>query len=223
MNTQTQKILATMLIIAGVFSFSSAFAATEIGQATVTGDTAGTFTGSIQWDDNLPGTATGSVENIVIKAQVLPSLSMEISASEIDLGTLVAGTASTGSLSLEVGTNAVSGITVTARSQTGGLTNQSDTDTQINSLTTDGLAESYTWESAPNATNDSSNSSFAATGLTALEVNDDTTEHTVYSTNKPESITDVNDVVFTVNATAGAETPAGEYRDQITFTITGNF
>jgi hypothetical protein len=33
----------------------------------------------------------------------------------------------------------------------------------------------------------------------------------------------VNDLTFTVKATTDAQTPAGEYEDHVTFTVTGNF
>lgn len=222
MQTQTQKVLAMIALFAiATANFSGVANATQIGTGSVVGAPA--FDSIINWDDNFPGTASGSVTDILIKARVLPSLNMEISAEEIDLGDLVPGVASNGSLFLEIGTNAVSGVSITARSQSGGLTNTADGSVQINDLATDGSAESYTWESTPAATDDASSPAFTATGLTALEVNDNTTEHTVYSTNKAEATNLVDDVEFTVNATVGAETPAGEYEDFVTFTVTGNF
>lgn len=223
MQTQTQKILAAIALLAvASTTLSGVSAATQIGTGSVTGS--GAFDAAIMWDDTFPGTASGAVTDILIKARVLPSLNMEISAEEIDLGNLVPGVPSSGSLFLEIGTNAVSGVSITARSQDAGLTNLADASVQINDLTADGVAESYTWESTPNATDDSSNGTFAATGLaTAVEINDDTTEHTVYSTNKPEATNLVDDVEFTVTATTTAETPAGDYEDYATFTVTGNF
>jgi len=218
MKTKIQKAFA---IIALACVALTNVHATQIGTGSVTGS--GAFDTAINWDDAFPGTASGSVSNIKIKARVNPVLNMAISLEEIDLGVLAAGVASAGSLDLEIGTNAVSGVTITARSQSGGLTNVSDNSVQINNLTADEIAESYTWASTANATDDSSYASFAATGLAALEVNDDSTEHTVYSTNKPESTTGVDDVTFTVSATAEVETPAGDYEDYVTFTVTGNF
>ncbi len=217
-KTKIQKVLAVMALACIAFTNVSA---SQIGTGSVVGS--GAFDAVINWDDNFPGTASGSVANIKIKARVNPTLNMSISAAEIDLGTLSAGVASTGSLDLEIGTNAKSGVTVTARSQSGGLTNIGDASFQINDLTTDGVAESYTWASTPNGTDDSSSPAFAATGLTELEVNDTVTEHTVYSTNKPESTTGVDDVEFVVSAESSAETTAGDYEDHVTFTVTGNF
>lgn len=221
-KTKIQKVFAVIALGAiSVANFSAVSAATQIGTGSVTGS--GAFDTAIMWDDSFPGTASGSVSNVKIKARVNPSLNMEISAEEIDLGVLAAGVASTGSLFIEVGTNAKAGVSITARSQSGGLTHTTEAGVQINDLTTDGVAESYTWESTPNATDDSSSAAFAATGLTALEVNDNTTEHTVYSTNKWEATNLVDDVEFVVSATTTAETPAGDYEDFVTFTVTGNF
>lgn len=226
MKTQIQKVFAVAALTAiTVANFSAVSAATQIGTGSVTGS--GAFDTAIMWDDNFPGTASGAVSNVKVKARVNPSLNMSISAAEIDLGTLVSGVASTGSLFLEIGTNAKSGVSITARSQSGGLVNTDDNTIFINDDTqvgfTDGIAESYTWESTPNAVDDSSSAAFAATGLAALEVNENTTEHTIYNTNKAEATNLEDDVEFIVSATSGAETPAGDYEDRITFTVTGNF
>jgi hypothetical protein len=221
-KTKIQKVLALVAILGlATTNISSVFAAVQIGTGSVVGS--GAFDTAINWDESFPGTASGAVSNIKIKAKVQPTLNMSISAEEIDLGVLAAGVASTGSLFLEIGTNAKSGVSITARSQSGGLTNTADAAVQINDLTADGVAESYTWASTPNATDDSAAAAFAATGLTVLEVNDNATEHTVYSTNKPEAVNLVDDVEFVVSATTAAETPAGDYEDYVTFTVTGNF
>ena len=225
-KTKIQKVMAAIALFAiATANFSAVSAATQIGTGSVTGS--GAFDTAIMWDDNFPGTASGAVSNVKIKARVNPSLNMSISAEEIDLGVLVAGTASTGSLFLEIGTNAKSGVSITARSQSGGLVNTGDASIFINDDTqvgfTDGLAESYTWASTPNGTDDSSSPAFAASGLAELEVNEDTTEHTVYSTNKGEATNLEDDVEFIVSATTVAETPAGDYEDYVTFTVTGNF
>ena len=221
-KTKTQKIVAAAALFAvGVANFGAVSAATQIGTGSVVGS--GAFDTAIMWNDIFPGTASGSVEDILIKARVLPSLNMSISAAEINLGDLVAGVTASGGLFLEIGTNAKSGVSITARSQSGGLSHTTEAGVQINDLTTDGLAESYTWASTPNVTDDSSSPAFAATGLTLLEVNDIVTEHTVYSTNKGEATNLVDDVEFRVAATTSAETPAGNYEDRVTFTVTRNF
>jgi len=202
-------------------ALDNAFAA-NIGTGSVTGQPA--FDSAVVWDDLFPGTATGTVSNIVVTAQVLPTLNMVLSTGAIDLGTLTAGVAATGTLDIEIGTNAAAGVSITARSGSGGLTNTTDNALQINSLVTDGTAESFTYGSTAGVI-DSTVTGFATTGnLTTTEVNDNTTEHTIYTTNKPEqdNATDV-DVVFSVATTSNAQTAAGNYEDTITFTVTGNF
>jgi len=147
---------------------------------------------------------------------------MSISADTIALGLLTPGVEASGTVNLEVGTNAVSGVQITARSGSGGLTNTSDNSIQLNSLTTDGNAESYKFSSTH--TVDSTVTGFTSTGdLTALEVNDNTTEHQIYLTNKPEITDGADDITFTVATTANAQSTAGDYQDEITFTVVGNF
>ncbi len=222
-KTKIQKALAIIALAGLAFSNVSA---SSIGTGSVVGS--GAFDTVINWDDTFPGTASGSVSDIKIKARVNPVLNLAISVAEIDLGVLTAGVASTGSLNLEVGTNAVNGVSITARSQSGGLTNVSDNDIKINDTATaaDPVTENYTWASTAltGAASDSSyGAAFTASGLTALEINDDVTEHTVYTTNNPEATNLVDDVEFVVSATPTAETPAGDYQDCVTFTVTGNF
>jgi hypothetical protein len=232
-KTQIQKVFAAVALFAIATTNFGAAHATQIGTGSVTGS--GAFDAVINWDDSFPGTASGSVSNILIKARVLPTLNMEISVAEIDLGTLVPGTASTGSLSVEVGTNAISGLSITARSQSGGLTNTTDSDVKINTDTpaADPVAsESYTWGSTINGVNDSSFGTYTSENTSgdalssAVEIVAANTgvEYNVYTTNKPEAKSgSIDDVTFDVSATAQAETPAGDYEDRVTFTATGNF
>lgn len=218
-KTKIQKVLAVITLL-GMATMNNVFAA-QIGTGSVVGDPG--FDAAINWNDTFPGSATGSVTDILIKARVNPILNMSISTGTIDLGILAAGVESTGSLFIEIGTNSKTGVAVTARSQSGGLTSTTDAGTQINDLSADGLVESYTWASTPNGTDDSSHAAFAATGLSVLEVDNNITEHTVYATNKPEATSAVDDVEFVVAATSETETPAGDYQDHVTFTVTANF
>jgi len=221
--TAIAAITALTASILGLAGFATSYAATQIGTGTVTNDSS--FNTSIDWDDTFgnTGNATGSITNIIVQATVVPSLNMEISTGSIDLGNLQAGIESTGSLDLEIGTNAANGVTITARSQYGGLTNTTDTSIQLNDLTTDGVAESYVFASAINATTDSTVTGFTQSATLDTEVNNNTTEHTVYTSNKPQATNGVDDITFTVKATSNAQTPAGAYEDKITFTVTGNF
>lgn len=222
LKTKIQKAIA-LASIAGIAAttLGTAYAAT-IGTGSVTGT--GAFNSNIVWNDVFPGSATGSVSGIVVRAQVLPTLNMTLSTSEINLGTLIGGVTASGTLDIEVGTNAADGITITARSGSGGLTDITDNAVKINNLVADGIAESYTFASTANAI-DSTVSGFTTTGnLATTQVNNNSTEHVIYNTNKPEAFNNtVKDVTFRVSATTDAQTPAGTYRDTITFTVTGRF
>jgi len=222
-KTKIKKVLAVTAIAAlTTTQFANVFAASTIGSGSVTGDTS--FDTNIIWDDAFPGSATGTVSGITVKAQILPTINMVISAKEIDLGVLTAGTPSTGTLDIEVGTNAANGVTIRVKSASGGLTNTSDNSLQINNLTTDGSQENYTFTSSANVIDstvtgfDGDDGDLASTEIT------NSNELVIYDTNKPEiSNVDNADVTFTVSATSNAQTPAGDYEDYLDFTIVGNF
>lgn len=220
-NTKIKKAIAFLTIIASTtVNFTDVFAILDIGD----GNIWATKATDIMWDEQFPGTASGSISWIKVKGRVLPTINMVVSTWTIDLGTLVAWTPSSGTLGIEVGTNAAKGVSITARSGSGWLTNISDNSIQINSLSTDWVAESYTFAST-SWTDDSSYAAFQSTGdLTATEVNNTTTEHVIYTTNKPEQTNNTNaDLTFEVETTTSSETAAWDYEDNITFTITGNF
>ncbi|NCO31752.1 hypothetical protein GW891_02905, partial [bacterium] len=90
LKTKIKKAIAIASIAAmTATTLGTTFAASNIGTGTVSGS--GAFDSAIVWDDAFPGFATGSVSGIKVKAKVLPSLNMTISATQIDLGTLIAG------------------------------------------------------------------------------------------------------------------------------------
>jgi len=227
-KTKINKALAVASITAltastlGLAGFSAAYA-TQIGTGSVTANP--TFDSPVNWDDTFGGTnnATGSVTDILIQATVAPTLNMEISTGSINLGTLAAGIESTGNLDLEIGTNAVAGSSITARSQSGGLTNTTNNAIQINDLAVDGAQDSYKFASALNAAQDSTVGWFTQSATLNTEVDNNTNEHLVYTSSKPQPTNGINDVTFTVKATTNAQTPAGLYEDRVTFTVTGNF
>lgn len=218
-KTNTKKILA--ILTAAILTINSTYAATQIGTWSVTGTTS--FDSAVMWNDLIPGSATGTVSGIVVTANVLPTLNMVISTGAINLGTLNAAAYSTGSLSIEVGTNASNWVTVTAKSGTGWLRSAAN-GSIINSLTADGLAESYKFSSALQAASDSSVAGYTQTANLNTEVSDNTTSHTLYTTNKPESSSGVNDLTFYVSAKIDEQTPAGtDYQDTVTITVVWNF
>lgn len=222
MHTNTRKLLSGA-IIAGMALASGVHAASNIGTGSVEGS--GALDSAVVWDDTFPGTATGVVNGLSVRARIQPQLNMRITGSGIlDLGTLSSSAYSTGTVDVEVGTNAVNGSSVTARSSLGGLRNSSNSGVYINSLVADEVADSYRFTSAINAADDSSYASFSQTATLATEVSDNTTNHVLYTSNKPQSLSvGTDDFTFSVSAKPDAQTPAGDYTDTVVVTVTGNF
>ena len=220
-KTKIKKALVFIALTALATTNLSGVFAAQIGTGSVVGDT--WFDAAIIWDDNLPGFATGSVTGIVVTADITPTLTMTISTGAIDLWTLTSASYSTGTLDIEIGTNAVDGVTVTATSWSGGLTHTSDNSIQVNSLAADGAVDSYVFASALNAASDSTAVGYTQSSSLNTEVTDNTTPHTIYTTNKPEQDSGVNDLTFSVSAKPNAQTAAWNYQDTVTFTVVGNF
>jgi hypothetical protein len=222
MRSISQKLLSGVLAAGMMVSAASSVGAANIGTGSVAGS--GGLDTAVVWDDAFPGFATGAVNGLVVKARVNPVLNMVISGSGvIDLGVLSSLSASTGSVNVEVGTNAVNGASVTARSTEGGLKNASNATVFINSLTADEVADSYKFLSAIVAADDSSYTSFVQSAPLNAEVNDNTTNHILYTSNKPQTLTGTDDFSFSVAAQPSIETPAGDYSDVVVVTVTGNF
>jgi len=220
-KTKIKKALAVIALWAiATTNIASVFAA-NIGTGSVSGTTA--FDSTVIWNNSFPGTATGTVSGIVVSATIAPTLNMTISTWAINLWALTSAVYSTGSLNIEIGTNAVNGVNVTARSSSGWLTNTSNNAIQINSLATDGAADSYIFTSALNAIKDSTAVGYTQTSNLTTEVSDNIIEHTIYTTNKPEQTLGLNDFTFSVSAKPNAQTAAWNYQDIITFTVVGNF
>jgi len=225
MQTNTNKLLAGALVAGMVLASTSAYA-TTIGTGSVVGS--GALTSNVDWNDTYTSnSATGTVNGIVVTAKVKPSLNMVITGSGvIDLGEVDPTAYSSGSVDIEVGTNAINGASVTARSTNGGLQNASDATQFINSATTvaDPVADSYMYSSAIVGAVDSAFGTFAQSAMAAVEVNDSTTAHPIYTSNKPQALSvGTDDFSFTVAAQPDAQTPAGEYNDVVVLTVTGNF
>ncbi len=221
MNTKIKKLLATIALWALIVTNISSAIAAQIGTWSVVGNPG--LDSAVIWDDSLPGTATGVVTGIVVTADIQPFLNMTISTWGLALGSLSNSLYSTGTLDLEIGTNAVNWVSITARSWSGWLTHVVDNSIQVNNLAVDWAADSYIFTSALNAASDSTTTGYTQSATLSTEVNDNTTEHTVYTTNRPEQDLGVNDVSFSVSAKPNAQTPAWNYQDIITFTVVGNF
>ena len=219
MKTSFKKIMAGVTAVTIVAMNMTIANAAQIGTGSVTG---GTHTGAINWDGAFnPGTASGSVTGIIVSASVDPTLTMEISTGSLSLGVL-STTTKTASLSIEVGTNANNGLVVSAQSANGGLTSTTASGI-INSLNADGVAESYKFLSMTGAASDSTVAGFVATANLNEEMTGSTAK-AIYSTNKPEAFSGLNDVTFDVTSSIALTTPAASnYTDTLTFTVTGNF
>ncbi len=201
-------------------SISTSWAAV-IGSGSVVNS--GALTSNINWNDVFPGSASGTINGIVVRGRILPVLNMVVSGSGvIDLGNMSSTAASSGSVSIELGTNALNGASVTAASASGGLANTASGANVINSLTADGFADSYKFISAIQAATDSTAPGFTQTAAHNAEINN-TTAVTIYTSNRPQNLTNVDDFRLTVTAQPNIQTPAGDYRDKIILTVTGNF
>lgn len=223
MRSISQKLLSGVIAAGMMVSAVSSYGATNIGTGSVVGS--GALSAPVVWDDAFPGTATGVVNGLAVTARITPVLNMVITGSgTIALGELSSAAASTGSVSVEIGTNAVNGASVTARSTNGGLQNASNASVYINSLTADEVADSYKFISALQAADDSSYASFTQSSSLNTEVSDNTTNHILYTSNKPQILSGTNDdFTFSVSAQPSIETPAGNYSDIVVVTVTGNF
>ena len=220
MHTNTNKLLSGA-IVASMVLVSWVSAASIIGSGSVVGS--GSLTTDVTWDDTFPGTATGTVNGLTIKAKIQPTLSMVISGNgEVDLGTLSSSIYSSGTVAIEVGTNAVNGAVVTASSTNAGLKNLSDSGQILNSLNTDGTADSYKFSSSIGSGTDSTISGFAQSASLDQEVND-TIAHELYSSNKPQALNGVDDFNFTVAAKPNAQSPSGIYEDIVAVSVIGKF
>jgi len=211
------RVLTSALVVS-VFATSLLGSSLSIASAAIIGtgtvQWSGALTTTVNWNDTFPWTASGTVNGILVTARVLPVLNMTISGSGLlNLGNLSSTAYSTGTVNIEVGTNAINGASVSAKSANGGLQNINNSGTLINSLTTDGFADSYRFKSTLG---------FSQSGSVDQEVNT-TTPVTIYSSNKPQPLTNVDDFTLAVSAQANAQTVAGDYKDTVVLTVTGNF
>ena len=219
-NILRVALVGTLSLSLGSGTIGSLYAS-QIGTGTVVGS--GGLTTSILWNDTLIwSSASGTINGIVVTARVLPTLNMTISGSgTMALGNLVSTSASTGSVQIEIGTNAVNGASVTATSTNGGLQNISSGAIMLNSLSTDGFADSYKFISSL-GTADSTAPGFTQSGSVNTEVNN-TTAVTLYTCNKQQPLTAVDDFTFSITAQPNGQTPAGDYQDIVKITVSGNF
>lgn len=213
--------MASIPLVVSLPLLSSVYA-TNIGTGSVTGSSA--LNTVINWNDTYSsGAASGTIAGLTIKAKIQPTLNMTIAGSGVvDLGTLNAVSYSTGTVNIEVGTNATNGAAVTASSVNGGLRNGGNYIN--NNILADGIVDSYTFSSvAGTGASDSSFTGITQTYLPASVEIFNSTPQQIYKGDKPQQLNGIDDVVFAIAAKPSAETPAGLYADQVNITITGNF
>jgi len=220
-NTKIKKIVAAAALATMLATTINGASATDIGTGTVTGNSA--LDQTIVWDDTfgIAGNAEAIVTGIKVTATVAPTMNVSFSADEIALGLLTPGQESTGTLNIEVWTNASAGTLITLRSANGWLKHTQNWEL-INSDENDD--ESYRFEGTA-VLDTVTVTGITKTGLSNVDVNTDniTTEHQLYLSNKAEIAENNDDIVLTVGAKAIATTSAWDYDDTLTFTITGNF
>lgn len=142
MSQFSLRSLAAVLLLASFLQLPALYAS-QIGTGTVV--SSGGLSTAINWNDTFVGSsASGTINGVIVTGRILPSLNMTISGSGvISLGNLSSTTSSTGTVNLEIGTNALNGASVTARSTNAGMTSNSSGAIVINSLAVDGAADSY--------------------------------------------------------------------------------
>lgn len=177
------------------------------------------------------GTTTLSVgtptnDRLTVTASVQPVLKFDIESINESFGTLTTATW-TVTTGIEVGTNAVNGLTITAQSTNGGLKSTSANHT-INLSGNDSLydAEGYFFSSTVAASADSL-SGAVISWASIIDINTALQTETIYTANDPQNFDTTGglyDVDFTVSAKIAESTPsASDYTDVIIFTATANF
>jgi len=167
---------------------------------------------------------TPTDDRIGVSARVQPILKFALESTSMDLGTL-STTFKSETTWIEVWTNAVGWVTVSAQSTNGWLESTTASHT-INKTWNDALyaAESYEFESTPGTADSTSWATITWASSTAM--NTAGWSITIYDANKPQNF-DTSwdyDADFTVKAKIAESTPtASDYSDVIVFTATARF
>lgn len=184
---------------------------------------------TVAWDLWSAVLVNGTDNQITVSAKVDPVLKFAIQTSSLTfanpLSTTISSSPATG---LELGTNAIGGVTVIATSTNWALYD-SVSGHKIDNTQADSLyaAQDYQFEATVGTTDAAAWTTIA--GLAATSVEDTTmgttNVKTIYTANKPQNFDTAwdYDVDFKLNAKIAESTPAGNYGDTITFTVTWNF
>lgn len=167
------------------------------------------------------GTPTN--DTIAVTANVQPVLKFALQSNSANLWTLTTAFWAWITTWVEIGTNAVNWVTVTATSTNGGL-NSTTASHMINSSTNDALYANEGYQFTSTLWASDSVGGAAIAWLVATNVNNLGKTKTIYTANKPQNFDWTYDTNFTVQAKIAESTPtASDYTDVIMFTATANF
>lgn len=166
--------------------------------------------------------ASGST-GVTVNATVAPILTMDVSATTLNLGALDSNGYKSQTLDLEVATNANGGAIVTAASANGGLLGTVASGNHlINTVEASLPDQSYRIGSVKDAGTTDLRAGAAVTDL-ALEEITSTAAKEIYKVTGPERADATADAVVTIQAQADDATPADTYQDVVTLTVTATF
>ncbi|MFA6090561.1 MAG: hypothetical protein WC774_02190 [Candidatus Gracilibacteria bacterium] len=210
MKTSFKKVLSSVTVVTVIAMNMAVANAAVVFTGAITGGAVTPQNINSNWDgvSTPSGTSASGSDNVLVTAQVAPTLTLVISTGAIAFGTLAIG-ANNQSLTLTTATNAELGINVSVASL--GLaspTKSIGTLIKGGTLATTGT-DSYTV---------SSTSTLAGTVLASQAVAGTQNVLTTNNVANSNQVTTVN-----LNATIDAQTEAGNYGDTLTFTVTGNF
>lgn len=210
MKTSFKKLVAGASLIALVIMNTTY--ATQIGTGSITGGSTTPINSTWDGVSTPTGTSASGSLNVLVSAQVIPTLSMTISTGALNFGVLAIG-ANNQSLTVATATNAKDGLVVSVDS-TGLATGNGGTDKHIGNL-------ARGWSAATTGTDTYQIGSTTSAWGTALSTTDVTGTQTVLTAGtvaQANATTTVN-----LSATIDAQTEAGNYNDTLTFTVTGSF
>lgn len=208
MKTSLKKLVAGASILALVI-MNSTFASS----LSLTGTSTNlSLTGASGGTDYSGSTVTWSL-NFTVNAQVLPTLTLDIDADNLNLGNLSALSVSTGAIDVTLSTNAADGANVVVNSNTGWLAStEGDLIGYVNSV-----VAGAPWYNLTVSNNTSV--AWAIPSITTAIV-DSSADITILTVDNP---TDTANVNVQANASISSITPSGTYQVVHTFTVTGNF
>lgn len=208
MKTSLKKLVALLSVVALV-AMNSAFASS----LSLTGTSTNlSLTGATGGTDYSGSTVTWSL-NFTVNAQVLPTLTLDIDADNLNLGNLSASSVSTGAIDVTLSTNAADGANVIVNSNTGWLAStEGDLIWYVNSV-----VAGTPWYNLTVSNNTSV--AWAIPSITTAIV-DSSADTTILTVDNP---TDTANVNVQANASISSITPSGTYQVVHTFTVTGNF